>query len=323
MTMTETLTRRPLSIRVAPSEAGKTVLDLLAGRFTYRSREEWKDSIQRGTVLLNRDRVHPGVFVKHGDVLENHFNNVDEPIVIKDFSIVFEDEFLLAVNKSGDLPCHPAGRYFNNTLWALLKSRRGPDHLSFVNRIDRETSGIVLIAKDPETALNCRRQFEERRVEKRYTAVVEGVFPEGDVSSPGYLAKDPDSPVRKKQRFFQEIPAGENPKACLTEFRKIMEVNGLSLIAAVPLTGRMHQIRATLSALGYPIAGDKLYGVDETLFLRFIEGRLSVRDRLRLRIPRQALHAHRLRMLHPRTARPIELHAPLPADMKDLIRDSL
>ena len=102
--------------------------------------------------------------------------------------------------------------------------------------------------------------------------------------------------------------------------QKVIRIrNSISQLEAIPETGRSHQIRATLSSMGYPLVGDKLYGVDERLFLRFIEGDLNDKDRKRLRLPRQALHAAELHIRHPETAKPLQLSAPLPDDMLRLM----
>lgn len=298
------------------------VLDLLAARFTYHSREEWKDRIGSGLVLINQRTADPVRILVSGDTLVYRAPLLEEPPVDTSFSILFEDPHLLVVDKPANLPCHPAGRYFENTLWTLLKSRFSSGHLTFVNRIDRETSGIVLLARNPEAALHCRQQFESRQVHKRYAAIVEGRFPSGELEVAGYLIRDDKSPIRKKLRFLprassEEIPAGG--KVCTTMFHRTLFRSGLSRVDAFPETGRPHQIRATLLALGYPVVGDKLYGVDETIFLRFIKGGLTGHDRERLRLPRQALHAAELGLRHPVTDEPLLFRAPVPPDLKGLM----
>ena len=301
------------------------VLDLLAARFTYQSREEWEDRIGSGLVLLNQQPTDPKSILESGDTLAYRVPGLEEPPVDTGFSILLEDDHLLVVDKPANLPCHPAGRYFEHTLWALLKSQFNLAHLTFVNRIDRETSGIVVLAKTPEAALHCRRQFERRQVHKCYVAIVEGRFPSAELRAGGYLIRDHNSPIRKKLRFFStassdEIPAGG--KACSTIFHKTLYRRGLSRVDVLLETGRPHQIRATLLGLGYPLVGDKLYGVDETIFLRFIKGSLTEHDKERLRLPRQALHATELRFKHPETGKPLLFRAPVPPDVKGLIDGS-
>jgi len=134
--------------------------------------------------------------------------------------------------------------------------------------------------------------------------------------------RDSASAVRKKMRFHPRAPsmAGTDPgKPCCTFFRRIRSGRGLSLLAAFPETGRTHQIRATLLAMGYPVVGDKIYGVDERLYLRFIQGKMDPRDHARLRLKRQALHAGELHVEHPETGRVMKFLSPLPKDMQNLI----
>jgi 23S rRNA pseudouridine955/2504/2580 synthase/23S rRNA pseudouridine1911/1915/1917 synthase len=222
------------------------------------------------------------------------------------------------INKPGNLPCHPGGRYFRNTLWHLLKTETTEKSFFFVNRIDRETSGIVLVAKTAAAAKNCQQQFQSGLVRKVYLVVVEGDFPSGLVCAEGFLLKDETSLIRKKQRFTP-VDSGSGisgeSRRCFTRFHLIDRRQGKSLVSAFPVTGRLHQIRATLSSLGYPVAGDKIYGVDETLFLRFIENRLTEEDRNRLCLRRQALHAESLELTHPVDGQRLHFKAEMPRDM--------
>ena len=142
--------KRKPAITIGAHEAGKPLIDLLSGRFTYHSRDEWMDFIEFGQLLLNQLPAQPTTILAAGDILEYNMPESPEPSVDTHFSIIFEDGELLAVNKPGNLPCHPAGRYFNHTLWALLKEQFDLPYLSLINRLDRETSGIVLLAKNPE-----------------------------------------------------------------------------------------------------------------------------------------------------------------------------
>ncbi len=119
--------------------------------------------------------------------------------------------------------------------------------------------------------------------------------------------------MRKKQRY-NETGEGET---CCTGFRLMRSVSGMSLVRATPRTGRLHQIRATLYNLGYPVVGDKLYGVDEQLFLRFIDGQLSEDDYLRLRLSHQALHAWKLPFVPP-DGEHVTIEAPIPGDFEEL-----
>lgn len=312
------------SVKITCHEAGMSILEFLADRFTYHSRLQWRDLICAHRLLLNQHPASPSAILWEGDTLTYFLPDLPEPAVDKDFSIVFEDDILLVVDKPANLPCHPSGRYFEHTLTAVLKEQFGLHQAVLVNRIDRETSGLVLLAKTTEAARECRRQFETRAVYKRYVALVEGEFPLGKIAAVGYLARDSASPVRKKQRLYfprlpTEIPSGA--KACVTHLHRIRSHQRISEVAAVPVTGRCHQIRATLWSLGYPVVGDKIYGIDDGMFLRFISGELDCLDRQRLRLSRQALHSAELHLIHPQSGKFLKFNSPVPEEMRNLMWD--
>jgi len=313
--------KRTARTSISRAEAGSSVIELLTSRFTYHDREEWLELIRQERALVNGRPAGPERVLAPGDELEYLVPLVPEPTVNAEFAVVFEDDLLLVVDKPPNLPCHPAGRFFANTLWALLRQQPGRERIEFVNRLDRETSGLVLIAKTAGAAAGCREQFARRTVDKRYLAIVEGEFPER-LHATGVLTSDAASPIRKKLRFVPvEDGAGETigEKRVETGFRLASRHDGLSLVEAKPETGRTHQIRASLAGLGFPIVGDKLYGIDEALFLRFCDGRLTEEDRRRLRLDRQALHAAALTLRHPGTREPVSFSAPTPPDMAALL----
>lgn len=299
--------RRNVTFTVRTENAGGPLIDFLAARFTYHSREEWSRLIADGSVTAPDFRR-----LSVGDVICYTPKDIPEPPVDFSCRILHEDDLIAVVSKSGDLPCHPGGRYFNHTLWALLKEKHGISDPIFVNRLDRETSGIMLIAKTVEAEKNLRSQFASNRVNKTYTAFVSGVVSEPG-RAVGNLGTDPDSLIRKKQKFTAE-PNGTSE----TAWEPVAVHGDITELKVHPKTGRLHQIRATLLACGLPIIGDKLYGADETLFLRFCQSTLTEADRAVLRISRQALHAAELSFRHPAFGRPVTFTAPLPDDLQTL-----
>ncbi len=311
--------KREASFCVPAGNPSETVLAFLARRFTYHSHEVWQARVAEGRVQVNGQVARSEGPLAPGDRIEYDSHDLPEPPVATGYAVRFEDADLLVVDKPGNLPCHPAGAYFNHTLWALLKSRHGLESPAFVNRLDRETSGLVVVAKNAETARSCQSEFAGRRVGKRYQVLVEGVFPEV-WEARGVMRADPAGPVRKRRLFVEGGTAGEaGSDWAETSFRRLAAGGGISLVEAAPATGRLHQIRATLWAGGFPVVGDKLYGVDPELFLRFCKGALTDADAAALRLNRQALHAGWLRMRHPRTREWLELEAPLPGDMAALV----
>ncbi|MEW6520818.1 MAG: RluA family pseudouridine synthase [Thermodesulfobacteriota bacterium] len=311
---------RKTAVLIKPEDAGWPVLDFVAARFTYRSREEWRQELEAGRFLLSGERATHLSLLAAGDRLVYLLPELPEPPVDKNVAVLYEDDDLLVVDKPARLPCHPSGRFFRHTLWALLQERHGLPKPSLINRLDRETSGIVLVAKHKQAARLCYRQFAARQVNKRYLVLVEGEFPFEELQADGWLAPDPASAIRKKMRYYpSEAAASAGAIACSTLFRRLRGHHGITLLEALPATGRCHQIRATLCSLGFPVVGDKLYGVDEQFFLRFRQGLLTAADQQQLRLDRQALHAASLRLRHPSSGRELEFRSPLPAAMQCLL----
>jgi 23S rRNA pseudouridine955/2504/2580 synthase/23S rRNA pseudouridine1911/1915/1917 synthase len=308
--------KRRAETQVPSGAAGLTVLEYLVARFTYRDAAAWHESVGQGRVLLDERTADAETRLQGGESLRYLVPEIPEPKVDPSFLVVHEDDQILVIDKPGNLPCHPAGRFFANTLWALLR-QAGLTRPHFVNRLDRETSGLVLVAKTLPAARSCRRQFDAGTVRKLYLAVVEGEFP-AYVDADGWIGPADDGTVRKRQRFCPDRSRTDRCAACRTELRGLTSSDGLSLVLAVPRSGRLHQIRATLAAIGYPVVGDKLYARDPTLFLRFVSDSLTHQDRRDLRTDRQALHAWKLALRHPVTGQPVTYSAPVPADLQAL-----
>lgn len=289
---------------------GLTLLDYLAGRFTYRSPAEWSERILNHEITVNAQQVPPDYILKLHDVIEYRPGDIAEPAADLSYKLVFEDDFLLVLDKPGNLCVHPSGPYFKHTLWYLLKERFGDIHL--VNRLDRETSGLLIAAKNPRSAAKLAKMQNE--ITKVYMVMVHGDVPE-HFSAKGFLFDDALSNVRKKRKFA----SGERPpqgalkiESSWTEVFCLEKQNGFSLAAALLKTGRMHQIRATMYSSGFPVVGDKLYGKDENLFLKLRTDSLTEEDKKTLILPGQALHSARLSFPHPETGETLLFNSPLP-----------
>jgi RluA family pseudouridine synthase len=284
---------------VSAAGAGQRIDRFLAQAFPYRSRTQWAALIKTGRIRINDLASRPSRPLQAGDMLVYIPGRRPEPRVSRRYRVIFEDPWILAIRKPANLPVHPSGRYFHNTLLLMLAADRGEELdstlLRIVHRLDRETSGLILFAKGKGNAASLSMQFENREIRKEYLAIVHG-RPERDrFIIDAAIGPDLSSPVRKAQTVR---PDGSRSR---TGFRVLRRGPEHSLIAARPFTGRLHQIRVHLRHAGYPIVGDKVYGLDPTLFLRFVADDLSPEDRATLLWHRQALHAWKLSFRHPGT----------------------
>ena len=305
--------RRKISTIVNEDAVGKRIDVWLTERFTYHSRHQWQNMIKDGFLLVNDRKIRASKKLQLGEKID-FFPQNEEPEVNTEFSIIYEDEYIYAVNKPPNLPCHPAGPYFEHTLWYLLK--QNGKEVFFVNRIDRETSGVVLIAKEGKIAGLCT----ENILGKKYNAIVYGKFPETLIAE-GFLfersgiSRNDLHKVRKK-RYFSHSEPDYISESAKTVFSLIAYNEKYSMIEAELFTGRMHQIRATLSSLGYPLLGDKLYGPDEAIFIRFINDSMTEDDKNKLVMSRQALHSKSISLIHPVSKKNLIINAPLYHDMQ-------
>lgn len=227
--------------------------------------------------------------------------------------IVHEDEHVVAVNKPGNLVVHPTASHYHRTLIRIMRSRMNEEQLDLAHRIDKETSGLVLMARTFEAASNLKKQFAHRQVEKAYLAVVLG-HPEVDqfqVDASLALADTLSNVV-------MEVVDHGHPDAqvALTEVVVHARGRGAALVEARPKTGRQHQIRVHLLHAGLPILGDKLYLGGESFFLRAIQSDFPEDDCVEaVGHTRQALHAWKATFRHPGTGAATELVAPLAPDL--------
>lgn len=246
-------------------------------------------------------------------------DGLDAPLISPDELpawIVFEDDDLLAINKPGDIVCHPSKRGPWSSLVSACRERLGLETIHLVHRLDRETSGIVILAKNRKAARLTQMAFQERKVAKSYLAILQGEFRE-PVKVDNHLARDIESLVYIKQT----VRKSNSSQRAETDFSPIASGGGYTLARIVPHTGRKHQIRVHAAWLGHPIVGDKIYGPNDTLYLEFIEKGWTPRLDAMLPLRRQALHAESVRIDLP--GGPLEFHAPPPADLTRFIEERM
>jgi 23S rRNA pseudouridine1911/1915/1917 synthase len=232
-----------------------------------------------------------------------------EPDAPRTLPVLLEDEHFYALDKPAGIAMHPTAKFHFSTVTAVLREKFPGEALQITHRLDLETSGVLLIARSRDAAVALKRAFAKRKVHKRYLAIARGALDgEGVVDRPLGLA---GGLVRVKMAVRDDgLPAR-------TKWRALKRHDGYTLVECLPETGRQHQIRAHLDAIGHPIAGDKLYP-DERIFADYQDhGWDAIADRVDL--PRQALHAAGLAFPHPVTGETVEVASPLPPDLQSFL----
>ena len=212
------------------------------------------------------------------------------------FEVLCETEDFIVVNKPAPLLVHPSVPGNPPTLLDGLKDLLAYDiangaRLSIINRLDRETSGIVIVAKNKTTAREFGIAMQQRQITKEYLALVHGTPQEKEFTVEAPILRAGD--VGESKIWVKQIPHPDG-KPSITKFELIEKIEPFSLLKAIPKTGRMHQIRVHSLHVNLPIVGDKIYGVNEVCYLKFIENGWTKELESELILPRQALHCHRM-----------------------------
>ena len=300
---------------VPPDEIRLRIDRFLVGVMPQQSRSQIQRLIKEGHVRVGGKAVRPNTAVRAGDVIDVAVpppadSTVEpEPLAL---DIVHEDADIIVINKPAGMVVHPAAGHARGTLVnALLHHVQdlsgigGESRPGIVHRLDRGTSGLMVVAKHDRAHLELARQFQDREVEKEYVALVWGVVQAGRrIDAP--IGRDP---VDRKKMSARARRA----RTAVTRVTRARHFRGVSLLHVAIATGRTHQIRVHLSAIGHPIVGDSLYGG--------VRRRIPAPLHALGRLDRPFLHAARLAFCHPADGRKMEFSSPLPEDLQRVLDD--
>ncbi|MBX2889785.1 MAG: RluA family pseudouridine synthase [Saprospiraceae bacterium] len=318
---------------VADPKQGVIRLDkFLNDRLSNRSRNKVQNAIRAGSVKVNDREVKPNYKVKPGNVitivlpkaLEEVYDINPQNIPLQ---IVYEDEDVLVINKPFGLAVHPGvgipnGTLVNAVAWHLqaqmkelpVKEGNEPDRAGIVHRIDKDTTGLMVVAKNDLAMTHLAAQFYYHTIERRYWALVWGDMERDSGTIEGNIGRNPND-----RRLFMVFPEGEDGKWAKTHWRVLERFYYVTLIECQLETGRTHQIRVHMKSIGHTLFGDPRYGGNQILkgtlyskYKQFVENQLAM-------LPRQALHAKVLGFTHPRTGEHIRFESELPEDMQTVI----
>ncbi len=297
---------RTIIYQINQENNGLTIRDFLKSMW-YSSKNITDLKKKSESVILNGIPTYMNQKLENGDVLEIHLIETESseniPPSELTLDILYEDEDLMVINKPADMPIHPSlNNYYNslaNGLAWYFKEQQKPFIFRCINRLDRDTSGLTIIAKHAVSAGILSRMIAEKGsddetfppITREYLAIVRGSLSpcEGVISAPI---------GRKDASIIERMVDFECGETAVTHYKKIHEQNGHSLVSLTLDTGRTHQIRVHMKYIGYPLVGDFLYNPDNEF------------------IKRQALHAYRLRFIHPITKNPMEFLSLPPDDMQ-------
>lgn len=297
-----------MKINIAREYDGKTVRDYLKNVLKLSSNMLASLKADPCGITVNGVRVTVRYVLKCGDILGVAVEDscASDNIVPRklDFGIIFEDNDIIVVNKPPYMPTHPSHSHYEdslaNGLAYIFAERNIPFVFRAVNRLDRDTSGIVLVAKNAVSACQLNRELSAGHFEKSYLAVLEGTLEKDFGTIETYIRR------AQKSVILRQVcePSDDGAEYARTDFCVLARNNGMTAVIAQPKTGRTHQLRVHFAHIGHPISGDGLYGKSSD------------------RIGRQALHALRLSFPYFRQDRRVDFEAPIPADMDSLMRNN-
>ena len=316
-------------LEVDPGQVPLRVDKYMAAHLEHSSRHRVQCAIKEGFVQVGDKTVKANYLVRPGDIIRFvlPYRRRGVEIIPQDIplNIVYEDDDLLVVNKPAGMVVHPGHGNYDGTLVNALAFHLGlgpqtaeeddDDRMGvLVHRIDKDTSGLLVVAKNDDSQMNLARQFFLHTIERRYVAVVWGDLKEDEGTVDANLMRDPSDRLR-----FCTTPDPEKGKRAITHWKVLERFGFVTLVECKLETGRTHQIRVHMSSIGHPIFCDERYGGTEirqgTIYSKY---RQFIANCFKI-CPRQALHARTLGFVHPRTKEFVHFAAPLPDDMSALL----
>lgn len=297
---------------IVPSQDAAKRLDILIAESTGTTRSQVQRLLREGRVLVNERVENQGYRVRTGDVIELGYPEEEEPLIIPEpipISVLYRDDHLAVVDKPPGMVVYPAagherGTMLNALLYycGRLASIGGPLRNGIVHRLDKDTSGVMVVALDDSAYYDLIEQFRKRTIKRRYTALIYGSLREDS----GEIALAIGRSVTDRKKMSTRT---RRAKEAVTRWRVIEGFDSATLIEAQLGTGRTHQIRVHFSALGHPVLGDRTYG--KKIVLQVGASKVT--------FPRQMLHAETLGFIHPATREYLEFSTPVPKDMEECI----
>lgn len=310
------------------ADPGQTILRIdkfLQYHIANTSRNKIQQAARAGNILVNDKAVKPNYKVKPGDVVSVVLAFPPREVEIFPeeipFPIVYEDDDIMVIHKPAGLVVHPGhgnwdGTLLNGLAWYFKENNKNVenDYGYLVHRIDKDTSGLLLIAKTEEAQVKLAKQFFDHTVDRAYEALVWGDFNEDQGTIEGHIGRS-----LKDRRVMTVFPDGEYGKEAVTHYKILERFGYVTLIQCKLETGRTHQIRAHLKYVGHPLFNDARYGGDQILkgttftkYKQFIQNCFKI-------IPRQALHARSLGFVHPTTSEKMIFESSLSDDMQEVL----
>ena len=303
-----------LTLNVKTEQIGQRVDVVIAEAFKEFSRSHLQKLIKEGAVKVNGKKIKPKLILQGGELIEilaKEAPKLKDKAENIDLEIIYEDQDLLVVNKASGLVVHPgAGNPSGTLVNGLLNFDSNLSYLpraGIVHRLDKDTSGLMVVSRNEKTYLNLIDQLKERTVTRKYTALVVG-----EPSLSGVI----DKPIGRHPKVRTKQAVVSSGKEAISRFKRVKSLKGYSLVEVLLETGRTHQIRVHLSYLGFPIVGDNTYGGRR----KYVKGTSeNLRNKIN-QFKRQALHASSLTFIHPSTKEVSTFDSELPDDIKQLIR---